>query len=232
MERIPTGIAGLDALIGGFVAGKTVLLVGEAGSGKTVFGLQFAVTSAGAGRNTVYLTTEECVGDLIAQCSSFCPDVAGLVQEGKLCFVDLSSRRRAEIEAVVEIGLAPSKFDPGQILSAISSGTRVVVLDQLGCLLNGISLWEFRERFDLLVHSLGRAGLTALVVLDGATSGEFREIALFSACGAIRLAKRDDPFTGKRQRVMDIIKVRATRIPVQLLMYEIGADGITLTGGI
>ena len=43
-NRVPTGIVELDALIeGGLRAGKTYLVVGEPGTGKSIFGLQFLV---------------------------------------------------------------------------------------------------------------------------------------------------------------------------------------------
>ncbi len=42
IERVPTGIDGLDELIeGGFEKGSAILLAGSAGTGKTLFGLQF-----------------------------------------------------------------------------------------------------------------------------------------------------------------------------------------------
>ena len=40
MERIKTGIEGIDQFTGGLPQGKSVLLTGDAGSGKTIFGLQ------------------------------------------------------------------------------------------------------------------------------------------------------------------------------------------------
>ena len=44
-KRISTGIPELDARIeGGLRCGKTYLVVGEPGTGKTVFGLQFLVS--------------------------------------------------------------------------------------------------------------------------------------------------------------------------------------------
>jgi circadian clock protein KaiC len=44
-KRVSTGIAELDVVIeGGLKAGKTYLVVGEPGTGKTVFGLQFLVS--------------------------------------------------------------------------------------------------------------------------------------------------------------------------------------------
>ncbi len=47
MKRIPTGILGLDQLIeGGFPKGSAILLTGPAGTGKTIFGLQFLYRGA------------------------------------------------------------------------------------------------------------------------------------------------------------------------------------------
>lgn len=47
MKRIPSGILGLDQLIeGGFPKGSAILLTGPAGTGKTIFGLQFLYRGA------------------------------------------------------------------------------------------------------------------------------------------------------------------------------------------
>ena len=44
IERIPTGTAGLDHILrGGMPRGRSTLVAGTAGSGKTVFGMQFLV---------------------------------------------------------------------------------------------------------------------------------------------------------------------------------------------
>src|SRR3990172_11691367 len=67
MDRIKTGINELDKMIGGFPAGKTILITGDAGSGKTIFGLQFANISCEENKKTAYISTEECAGDLRQQ---------------------------------------------------------------------------------------------------------------------------------------------------------------------
>ncbi|HKI75722.1 MAG TPA: ATPase domain-containing protein, partial [Candidatus Bathyarchaeia archaeon] len=42
MDRVPTGIKGLDELLGGgFPDGRCILIVGSPGSGKTTFALQY-----------------------------------------------------------------------------------------------------------------------------------------------------------------------------------------------
>ncbi|TMS40472.1 MAG: recombinase, partial [Methanobacterium sp.] len=77
-----------------------------------------------------------------------------------------------------------------------------------------------------------KRNITTLLILDSATSDEFNEIALYSVYGAINLMKRENPYTGRRERVMDIIKVRSTKTPTQFLTYEIGSNGIVINSAI
>ena len=51
---------------------------------------------------------------------------------------------------------------------------------------------------------------------------------LYSVYGAIRLRKRDNPYTSKRERVTDIIKIRNTKIPLEYLLFDITDKGIEL----
>ena len=56
-QRISTGIAGLDRLLqGGFVKGRTYLLTGDTGTGKTVACLQLLQHALGQGEKAVYVT--------------------------------------------------------------------------------------------------------------------------------------------------------------------------------
>ncbi len=60
VERVPTGVQGLDELIeGGFVKGSVNLVVGKTGTGKTQFCCSFIHTGAMNNEPGVYVTTEE-----------------------------------------------------------------------------------------------------------------------------------------------------------------------------
>ena len=60
VERAKTGIPGFDELVGGGIPrGRTVLLAGGSGTGKTIFGTQFLYNGALMGENGLYLTLEE-----------------------------------------------------------------------------------------------------------------------------------------------------------------------------
>ncbi|NOR84809.1 AAA family ATPase [archaeon] len=65
MERITTGIDGLDEKIqGGFVTGSVNLVVGKTGTGKTQFCASFLYAGAVKNEASVYITTEEREDDI------------------------------------------------------------------------------------------------------------------------------------------------------------------------
>lgn len=63
-DRVPTGIEGLDPSIeGGFPRGSLILLAGNPGTGKTVFGAQFLYRGASVyGEPGVYVSFAESRG--------------------------------------------------------------------------------------------------------------------------------------------------------------------------
>lgn len=65
VQRVSTGISGLDELIdGGFAAGRVLLVVGGPGSGKTVFATQFLVNGAlSSPEKVLCVSLEEKKGD-------------------------------------------------------------------------------------------------------------------------------------------------------------------------
>jgi len=72
IERIPSGIAGLDRLIeGGFVKGSTVLVSGAAGTGKTIFCTQFILEGLKNGESCMFITLEETPDDIMGDVKRF-----------------------------------------------------------------------------------------------------------------------------------------------------------------
>lgn len=60
VERVNTGIPGLDAMIaGGFWRGSTTLVAGPTGSGKTLIGLHFAREGAAKGESSLFVGFQE-----------------------------------------------------------------------------------------------------------------------------------------------------------------------------
>ena len=231
MERIKTGIEGIDQFTGGIPRGKSVLLTGDAGSGKTIFGLQFALKSSQNNLKTVYVTTEEDSNDRFVQGSTFKWDIQSVTESDFLTFIELAGVRARVIEAEININVGSMKGNFSKFLKDLPEDTEVLVIDNIGSYTAQLTPYEFRDRFDLLVYELNKRNITALIILDSATSKEFNEIALFSVYGAIKLMKRENPYTGRRERVMDVVKMRSTKTPTQFMTYEIGEEGIQIVSG-
>jgi len=68
IERVSTGVHGLDKLIeGGLPKGRSFLVIGEPGSGKSIFSLQFLVEGLARGEKGVYVAADEEPSDIIQQ---------------------------------------------------------------------------------------------------------------------------------------------------------------------
>lgn len=66
---VSTGLSGLDRLLNGGFPSKTVILIsGEAGTGKTLFGLNFLINGASKNEKCVYISLNENKEELLRAC--------------------------------------------------------------------------------------------------------------------------------------------------------------------
>jgi circadian clock protein KaiC len=66
ISKLPTGVPGLDIIThGGIPEGRSVLVTGRSGTGKTILALQIAANLSRQGVKTILLAVEESPGDLI-----------------------------------------------------------------------------------------------------------------------------------------------------------------------
>jgi len=132
-NKAPTGIAGFDAITGGGLPrGRTTLLLGGPGSGKTVLALQFLAHGA---RNCkepgIFVAFEEGSKRIAANAESFGWNLAELQHKKKLYFMDAQPQHD-----LVQSG----DFDLGGMLAALEvkirdTGARRIVFDALDVLL-------------------------------------------------------------------------------------------------
>lgn len=86
MEKSPSGITGLDQITGGgFPSGKPTLVVGGPGSGKSILGMQFAISGAeDYNEPAVFISFEESVEELVQNFSSLKFPAIQLIHDNKL----------------------------------------------------------------------------------------------------------------------------------------------------
>jgi len=89
IERLKTGVPGFDDLIaGGIPRGFFVAVVGEPGTGKTVFCIHFIAEGIREGDKNIYVTTEESRESIIKQAAMFGFDFQRAIDQGRLVIID------------------------------------------------------------------------------------------------------------------------------------------------
>jgi len=132
---MPTGIRGFDELLGGGLPrGRTTLVVGGPGCGKTVFALQTLINGVRDGEPGVFVAFEEPPDRIIANAASFGWSLDSIPRKD-LCILD------ARLSNAVVVG---GEFDLLGLFAAIEAkvaqlGARRIVLDGLDVLLSSMN---------------------------------------------------------------------------------------------
>jgi len=88
--RIPTGVVNFDRLIsGGFMRGKTYLVAGETGTGKTLFSLKYLLTGVQNGEPGVYIPFDETIEGTIEGALTLGWDLMEPIRAGLLEILDV-----------------------------------------------------------------------------------------------------------------------------------------------
>jgi circadian clock protein KaiC len=158
-----TGIAGLDEITGGGIpTNRPTLICGEAGSGKTLFSLEFIVRGAiEFDEPGVFMAFEEKTEELTMNVASLGFDLKKLQAEKKIK-VDYVHVDRSEIEETGEYDLDGLFIRLGYAIDSI--GAKRVVLDTIESLFAGLSNQGIlRAELRRLFQWLKDKGVTAMI---------------------------------------------------------------------
>src|SRR5579872_4143699 len=166
LVKVPTGIAGLDQVThGGFPKGRTALVCGGPGTGKTLLGLEFLVHGAQQFNEPgVCIAFEETAAELVTNMASLGYDLAALVRQHKMA-IDYVHVDRKQIEETGEYDLEALFIRLRYAIDRVKA--KRVMLDTLEVLFagfkeEGIVRAELRRIF----HWLKEAGVTAVITAE------------------------------------------------------------------
>ncbi|MEE9116257.1 MAG: ATPase domain-containing protein [Thermoplasmata archaeon] len=227
ISRVSTGLKDLDKIIEGYPEGKAILVTGDAGVGKTVLGLHFIVEQCEQGKKCAFLATEESPEDLRAQALGFGWDLSKYEDGGLLKIYEVLERRmiEARFSDPTEKGVETHFKD---IANYVHENVSSVVVDNIGVYALGMPVEKFREQLDLLVYMLSKKGCTSLIICDDAVGTQYNNIAMYSTYGAIWMFRRENAYTNRRERLIEIRKMRSTQVPLDYLPFEISGGGINM----
>ena len=226
IEKLPTGIPSFDIIAkGGLPENRTTLLSGTAGSGKTVFAVQFlAAGITDFGQNGVFVTFEESAKDIRHNMCSFGWDLAAWERDGKLAFVDASPDPQMEI---VESG----SFDLSALLARVQHAVRKVnarrvAVDSLGAMFSQFSDQAMlRQELFRIAWALKSMGVTALLTAE--RTQDYGPVARFGVEEFIAdnvMILRNVLDDENRRRTVEILKFRGTDHQKGQFPFTIVAD--------
>jgi circadian clock protein KaiC len=218
--RLPSGITELDGLLkGGVERGSSTLILGPAGTGKSLLTLHFAVAAVERGERAALFIFDEEIGLLFARAKEMGIDIEALRGGGNLLVEQVDAAEKSPGEFAHRVR---SCVDENQI--------RTVVIDSL----NGYQA-AMPEEQDLILHIhellqyLNRQGAcTFLTVAQHGLVGEMKAPVDVTYLADTVVLLRYFEAAGRVRRAISIVKKRAGSHEDTIREFRIGDRGITI----
>ncbi|MFH1588626.1 MAG: ATPase domain-containing protein [Candidatus Diapherotrites archaeon] len=235
MNRVKTGIYGLDELIeGGFPQGRSVLLTGACGTGKTIFGMQYLYYGAEKySEPGIYITLDERP-DLIRQdMLRFGWDIQKFEEKNMIQLID-ASIAKIGLPSEEQHSMPSTGFDLDKLLletmrSAKRIGAKRVVFDSIPALgLTFETQNEVRKAVLKLSYLLSKLGVTSILTTESAEENIFSKYGVEEYVADGVLVMHYMGIGTHSSRTIHIRKMRATNHSEKLHPMEITEKGIEI----
>ncbi|MGJ4941658.1 ATPase domain-containing protein [Bradyrhizobium sp. HKCCYLS1011] len=197
---IQSGISQLDDLLGGGItAGSSTLILGPAGTGKSLLSLQFLATSVRRGERAGLFVFDEELGLLISRAKTLGIDIQAMRDAGNLI-----------VEQMDAAELSPGEFTDRVRRSVDQENIKTVAIDSL----NGYQAAMPEEQFlilhlhELLQYLNRRGAATLLTVAQHGLLGEMKQPVDVTYLADAVIMLRYFEARGRVRRAISVIKKR------------------------
>lgn len=217
-EHVSTGLPRLDTMLGGggYYRGSSILVSGQAGTGKTSLAVHLAASVCRLGGSCLYCAFEESEAEIVRNMRSIGLDLERWINEGLLIFT--SSRATSDgLELhLVELEKTIEEVQP-----------QVAIFDPISNLTAVGSFLEVKSMTSRLLDLLKAQGITSLftTLVAGGQAAPGREVGVSSLMDTwIDLERLET--VGEQSRLIRIIKSRGMAHSNQVREFLITESGI------
>lgn len=228
-KRIATGIAALDRLIeGGLRKGKTYLVVGEPGTGKSVFGLQFLMHGLRQKEKGLYVVVDEKPADVIEQAASLGWDLTPHIESKEFLILDASAYFNNRVDDGKSLDVQRVLTDLNTYIMRL--GATRLVIDPVGPLIfTNDAASRALDQARMLFYGLQANTKTTNLLTTYAVQRNVRGIEEYLVSGTFVLEMK--LANGRFIRSLTIEKMRSTALEPAQYMFNIAqGHGIALQG--
>jgi circadian clock protein KaiC len=219
-ERISTGIARLDTMLGGegYFRGSSILISGTAGTGKSSLCAQLAAATCQRGEKCLYIAFEEAPNQIIRNMNSIGIDLAPLVTGGLLQFHALRPTLYGLEMHLVQVHQLVAQFQPA-----------IAIFDPISSLDSAGTIPQVKSFMMRLIDFLKSKQITAILtnLVSGGNPLEHTEIGVSSLMDTWLMLK-DLETNGERNRLIYVLKSRGMAHSNQVREFKLTNKGVQL----
>ncbi len=225
IERVETGVKGLDGLLnGGYPGCSTILVSGYPGTGKTLLTSHFLDNGGEKGSSGIYVSFEASKSEFFEQTSNFGFNFEKLEEDGTFrCLMAIPHR----------FFVSPSTFDIQNTIQGIeeakaSIGAERLVIDSISALMVLFeNVYQARKSLYILNSRLKEMGLTSMFISEAGPKSQFSNFGVeeYIADGVIQLSL-EEVQERKFQRFLRVVKMRKTAHRMEKYPMQIGSNGM------
>ena len=219
-DQARSGIAELDALLGGGIEqGSSTLVLGPAGTGKTIFAAQFVAAAVARGEKAAIFMFDEELGLFFNRMRGIGIDIEAMRDSGML-----------HVEQLDAAELSPGEFAHRVRSRVDQSQAKTIVIDSI----NGYQA-SMPEESQLILHIhellqyLNRQGAnTFLTVAQHGLVGDMKSPIDVTYLADTVVLLRYFEASGKVRRAVSVMKKRTGKHETTIREYNIAEGGLTL----
>lgn len=221
-ERVSTGIAGLDEMLGGkgVFRGASVLVSGAPGTGKSSIGASFVDAACRRGERAILFAYEESAEQILRNMRSIGMDLAPWIKKGLLQIHASRPTLQGLEQHLLSMHEAVSSFQP-----------KVVTVDPISNLVLSRSEEEVKPTLMRLIDHLKQEQITtvftSLTTGSGSASPEDSQVGVSSLMDTWLLLRNHEQ-NGERNRTIYVLKARGMSHSNQVREFLLNDDGISL----
>ncbi len=216
-DRVSTGVAGLDEMLGGqgVFRGSGVLVSGTSGTGKTTIAASFADAACRRGEKVLFFSFEESRSEIYRNMTSIGLDLAGWVEQGLLHFY---------CERPTTRGLEDHLATMQRLIRDVEP--TLVVVDPVTSLARGATPFDVSAMLMRQVYYLKAAGITAVMTVLSGDSGTEQAILNISSLVDTSLEVVILTAFGERNRGLYVLKSRGMPASNQIREFLLSDSGV------
>jgi circadian clock protein KaiC len=219
-DTISSGIDQLDGLLGGGLQrGSSTLLIGPAGTGKSLFGFQFIDAAIKRGEKAAAFIFDEELGLLFDRIKQMGIDLEKMRDDGLLHIEQLDAAELSPGEFAQRVRDRAASFDAKTVLIDSVNGYQAAMPEENALILHMHELLQFLNR---------QGANTFLTVAQHGLVGDVKSPVDVTYLADTVILLRYFEAAGKVKRAISVIKKRTGKHEDTIREFKIGDGGLTL----